>query len=543
MKPNQLIISVATLAVLGGVAFLAKRSGNKADTPAAELRGSMVVDPNSLNDIKGIQLKDAEAEVNLTRKNNQWVVADRDDLPADAGRVRSLLVKLSETPVIQAMEAGESQNERMELLPPDGDGDADYKATQVTFKKEDGSELSHVRIGKSKSASSGNALNAQDPMAGGGKMSRYLRTSARPDLVLEVSDNFSDKLSGSGWPYGFSGIDVKVGDWLDKESFIDIKKIKSVAIAFKEEGKEGYTLTRESDTADFTIDSVPEGKELDASKVSSLKTVLSGASSKYDDVLTKEGGEKLDLSKAITATISTFEGFTYTIEIGPKDEDANNTPIRFTVAGEFETERKPEEGKEETEEEKKTADETFQKELKEKQDKLAKEKGLEGRWFAMPNYRVDPMLKPKADIIKDIEEEKEDDDATASAEGAVKVPAASIEETSPPKFLNQLPPGVGENKPKPVVPKPETPTTGRIEAVTPPVRVPPVSEGEGKIEAVTPPVRVPPVNENNGKIEAVTPPIAIPPIPEPSEDANKPEEASSEAEEASDDSEESDTDD
>ncbi len=481
MKPKQLLILVAVLAALGLVAFLASRPGGSGSAPdTAELRGQKVLQDWPINDIESIQVKSPDSEVNLTKTNNLWVVGDRKDYPADPSKVSTLLVKLWATPVVQAFEAGASQNERLSLLEPDAEaGDDEKKATKITFKGKGGSELGHVLIGKNNPPQSS---PGQNPMAGGGgKSSRFLRTSKSADIVLEVADNFSEDFSGSGWPYSFSSIEAEPGGWLNKEDFIAVKKVKAIEVTQKEEGKQSFSLSRESDTGDFVLaGDIAEGKELDASKVSSLKTILSSAS--FEDLLTEEEAKAIDLEKTAEAKITTFEGFSYTITLGPKDDEDNQIPIKFTVDANFPTERTVEEGKEETEEEKKTADADFQTKLAENQEKLTKEQALSGHWFSLSSYRVDALAKSREELLKD--QNSEEDEVTKTTvlpQGVAPTP------TITPAKPDELPPGIIVNE------------DGKYEAVTPPIAVPPFEPKEAddgkKIEVASPPVPAPAAEE------------------------------------------------
>ena len=465
MKPKLLLILVAVLAVLGALAIIASRSGGSKSAPdTAALRGQNILKDWPLNDVVSIQVKSPDSEVNLTKTNNIWVVGDRKDYPADPSKVSTLLVKLWATPVVQAFEAGASQNERLSLLEPDAEeGDAEKKATKITFKGSGGAELGHVLIGKNNPSQSS---PGQNPMAGGGgKSGRFLRTSKKADLVLEVADNFSDDFSGSGWPYSFSAIEAEPGGWLNKEDFIAVKKVQSVEVSQKEEGKQSFSVSRETDTGDFSLaGDIAEGKELDASKLSGLKTILNSAS--FEDLLTEEQAKAIDQEKAVTTKINTFEGFTYDITLAPKNDD-NEIPITFTVNANLPTERTVEEGKEETEEEKTKADAEFQTKLAENKEKLTTEKALSGHWFTLSSYRVDALMKSREELLKDIEEEDDDKTTTVLPEGTMPTP------TITPAKPDELPPGIIVNE------------DGKYEAVTPPIAVPPFEGKESGKEAKT----------------------------------------------------------
>ncbi|MGY8686855.1 MAG: DUF4340 domain-containing protein, partial [Verrucomicrobiales bacterium] len=254
------------------------------------------------------------------------MVNDRKDYPADIVKIRTMLTKLWETPVVQAFEAGASQNDRLSLLEPDAtEGDDEEKATKITFKGKGDSEIGHLLIGKNNPPKTS---PGQNPMAGGGgKASRFLRSSKSSDLVLEVANNFTENLSGSGWPNDFGVINGEPGGWLNKTDFIKVTKIKSVAVNFKEGDNESYSLSRETDTGDYALaGDLPEGKVLDGSKVSSLKTILGSAS--FEDLLTEEKAKEIDEATATEVKLETFEGFSYNIFIGKKDDEENQIPIK-----------------------------------------------------------------------------------------------------------------------------------------------------------------------------------------------------------------------
>ncbi len=493
MKPKQLLILVAVLLVLGLIAFIASRSGDDTAPETADFRGTKLLEGWDINDVHGVQIKTHENEVNITKTDRGWVVKDRDDFPANKDNLITMLRKVWETPIIQAMEAGASQNERFELFPPDTEEvEATDKATKVTLKSKDDSEIGHFFIGKSQFNSSNDP--SAGPFGGGGKTSRYLRTSKNEDLVIEVADNFSEELKNSGWPSSYGTIDAKPGEWLNKDDFIKVNKIKSIAIDFKEEGVEDYTLTRESDTGDFTISgAIPDGKELDASKVSRHKTLMGGPS--FEDLLTEEQAKELDLSNAVEAKVTTFEGFTYTFTVGDKQGEASRLPMKFEVAGDFPTEREVEEGKEETPEQKKQADEAFQEDRKELVSKLEEEKKLAGHWFELNSSRIDALREPKTDLLKDIE--VEDPPPSLADPNATEEGSASTSSVTPGK--------VDETPSTTTVTPSTTTVTPSTTTVTPPK--PPT------------PRQLPPgiTRTEDGRFEAVTPPVAIPPL-EPKDD-------------------------
>src|SRR5690606_33344396 len=128
------------------------------------------------------------------------------------------------------------------------------------------------------------------------------------------------------------------------------EKIESVAVSFPDETMQGYQLTRETATGDFTLNEPAEGEELGSCKVTALKSILGTES--FEDVLTADEVSTVDFSQGSKVTITTFEGFTYNLTIGPKEEEATTIPVQFQVSADLPEERPIEEGTEETEEEK-----------------------------------------------------------------------------------------------------------------------------------------------------------------------------------------------
>jgi hypothetical protein len=120
-----------------------------------------------------------------------------------------------------------------------------------------------------------------------------------------------------------------------------------------------------------------------------------------EDVLT---GDALKETKADHATfkITTFEGFTYEIALGEKN-DLNELPMTLKVDGKFEEKRKA--GEEESDEEKERLDKQFTDELKRKKDKLAQEKSLEGNVFKIRSFIIDSILKKRSELLAEEAEE------------------------------------------------------------------------------------------------------------------------------------------
>ncbi|MEN9020382.1 MAG: hypothetical protein ABF370_07730, partial [Verrucomicrobiales bacterium] len=102
MKPKQLLILVAVLAVLGLVAFIAGRTGGSDKPDTAKLRGQDVLEGWDINAVAGIEVKSASGTVSLSKPDNIWLVEERNSFPADRAKVENTLRRIWKTPVMQA---------------------------------------------------------------------------------------------------------------------------------------------------------------------------------------------------------------------------------------------------------------------------------------------------------------------------------------------------------------------------------------------------------------------------------------------------------
>jgi hypothetical protein len=201
---------------------------------------------------------------------------------------------------------------------------------------------------------------------------------------------------------------------------------------------------------------------LDATVAWPIKNLFSYA--RFEDVVPADKlAGRADAAGKRTAIIETFEGFTYTLTLtpakatpapapapdpaNPQGVTAENSFLAVTVSAELPKERKKAEG--EKPEDAKAKDAAFVERLKTLTEKLAKEKSLEGRTFEVAKSTVDVLMKEREQLIAK----------------ATPPPAADPNTGSVQKF----PGGIIAQPPKQA-------TTAPIEAVSPPVSVPPAEE-------------------------------------------------------------------
>lgn len=388
MSKRLVIILWSLVAVLAALTLAVNSGRNRAsESPTKLTAGSEILAKLPVKDIASVRLEDAKNTATLTRGETQWSVAERADYKVDFAKFSNVLRVLTEATVAQSLPAGLAFNESFGM-DPEAENQENH-GYQVTFLNAAGKEIESLTIGK---ATSSDSLQQGPP--GQAASGRYVRLGSEPGAVYAVNDPF----------YGISG---DPSDWID-QSFIAIEGIQSVDLATpNEEAVQGWTLTRESLTSDFTSSNLPAGRALDPAMTNPIKNVLSSPT--LNDVLTEEEAkERRDESQARQLVIKTFDGFRYTIDYAPEksqgEEESGGQSLiaRVTVAGEIAATREKKEG--ESEEEAKKADEAFAARKKILQEKLAREQSFGDRYYALSSYPFTPVNVSLEELTQELPE-------------------------------------------------------------------------------------------------------------------------------------------
>ena len=465
MKGKQLALLLALVVVLGGAGWYLQtnKQSSWSETPSGT-GGKVLKLP--LNDVAQITIKGGDGEVNLAKKDDVWVVTDRADYPADFGQISDLLRTAWDLKTLQDVKVGPSQLARLELVEP---GKGAGAATLLEFKDKDGKRLDALLLGKVLRNNADPEM-AQFGQLGGSARGRYVKPAADGAKVSLVSESFERA-------------PTKPEKWL-QQAFFKMENLKAVTVDGATEALR-WKLTRETPSADWKLEGAKAEEKVDAGKVSSLNFSYSNPS--FADVLPPGvKPEETGLDNPNVATLETTDGFTYTLKIGKTMGE--NTPLQVAVAGNFPKERAP--GKDEKPEDKAKLDEEFKATLKKHEEKLAVEKKFEPVIFLVAKTLVEPVLKDRAALLA---ENKPDAPAPGAggppmpgAPGALNFPTpGGSPGTLPADVLEQLkkslppgtnltvdPPKAGEAAKAGEAPKAGAPAKP-IEAVTPPVAVPP----------------------------------------------------------------------
>ena len=422
MGQKALIRLLIIFALVGVVALILKLTGpGKVETITATTEREKIFPDFPINDVARIRIKSITDELNLAKSDKGWVVAERDDYPADSQAAVAFLRDVWDLKIVQTPEIGPSQYGRLSLLDP-AKGAEDTSATVVSFLDGEGKELAALWLGKVVERESGQPSPFGGPSTT--EAGRYVKTGSE-DAVHLVSETFSD-------------IETDPAEWLD-EDFFKVEKVKTIAIESGNEG-EDWKLSREEENGDFTLAGAKEGEELDPVKVGSMKNAFS--SPRFEDVVTGEEAQEKAPDKT-TFVIETFDGFTYTVKLSEKT-DLNEYYLTYDVSADLPDQRKP--GEEESDEEKQKLDAEFAAAQQPLRDKLAREQAMAGKVYQVRSFVADSLIKKRDDLLK---KDTPEDGAAGPTFTPGSAPPAGLENLG---AIPGLPAGLSPEKPKPAKP-------------------------------------------------------------------------------------------
>ena len=384
MKKKQ-VLTLSVIAIVLGATLLIVKQTQKDSGPAASASraaGDRLFASFPATDIAHIEISGADGNVTLVKKDGKWTVAERENYPANAINVNEFIRTLAELKVTRSLEAGPSFAPRFGMdesstIPED-------RGLTASFKGADGKELAKVSLGKNIEGS-----QEASPM-GAMPVGRYIRNHADESGFYAVNEMF------------FS-ISADVTRWL-AEDFITPTKIKSVSLSQKASDTVAWKLVRDDENAEFKLEGIKSAEALNNENVTPIKNLFSYA--RFEDVVTSAAAtERGDATGKRSATIETFDGFTYKLTITPLKpgaSPANSAPdnqlVTIAVSANLPTERSRTE--DEKPEDAKAKDEQFAAQLKGLNEKLAKEQSFVGRTFEVSKNTLSALLKERENLVK-----------------------------------------------------------------------------------------------------------------------------------------------
>jgi len=286
MSTRNLIIAVATIVVIVAAWKITQQKAPTREIVIDRLYPELI---DKLNDAQRLSIKSNSKSTDLVKVDTTWVVGNRDNFPAKFSVIKSTLLNLAETKII---EKKTSKPENYAQLGVAGIEQEDSDSILVEVENKTGGVLASLVIGNERTGTKLETPNY------------YVReVDAAVALLVE----------------GDLDVDDDPREWMDTNVVnIDTKRVRKVTI----NQADGSPIVISKDAhidIFFTLHEIPAGFTAKSrSVVSSLGALLLNL--KFDDVA---AATKLDgLAPSIIAELETFDGLVATVEEFDYEENA-----------------------------------------------------------------------------------------------------------------------------------------------------------------------------------------------------------------------------
>ena len=305
MQPRGLILLTAATAALVVLAVVAIATGDRTISRAAPGARAFPALAAKLGDVGSVGIKRNTLSLTFVRDGDNWLVAEKGNYPAAAGKVRQIALALADLLLIEPKTQQPGFYSRLDVEDP-GNG----KSTLVTLKDKSGTTLAELIIGK-----------RRFDRLGSGTDGVYVRKPGDGQAWLaRGSLEFSDQLSS----------------WLDRR-ILDIPQKRIAKASLTQPDGSKLVITRAKPEDKFVVEDVPADAKF-KSETTTSEPALALDGLDLDDV--KPAGDMPVPDKdVVTATFTTFDGLTVDVRMLDKD-DAHWVALSAAGAGAAEAEAK-----------------------------------------------------------------------------------------------------------------------------------------------------------------------------------------------------------
>lgn len=300
MKSRTIVLALATLVVIVTAWQVSERRAPQTEV-ARELLFPSLLD--RLNDVQQVAIRSAEHVTRLKRDGDRWLIADKDDFPADAAKVRRTVLQLAG---LRMVEAKTSVPERFARL-----GVADLDSPDAT-----GTVIEVIADGNGEAGTPLAALILGEASAGSARPQHYVRKAGETQSWL-VEGDIEAPADPILW------LDAQIAD-------VDTQRVREVHT----EAASGTPFTiRKAEASDnfFALQDVPAGFEPKSkATVSSLGAVLLDL--RFNDVAS---ASRVAIGAPVrTSVVRTFDGLVVTLRDYLHNEQTYTTfEFAFDPAG------------------------------------------------------------------------------------------------------------------------------------------------------------------------------------------------------------------
>lgn len=232
MSARGVLVLIVLLLVLGGGALLYQRQQASERPQNAALLGQPIFKHLRAADIAVVRIAEPKSTLTVQRKDDGWAIRERQDFPADVGKVRDFVVQMIELKVGQSTPIDDKDRARLNL---------DSSGTQVEFDALDGKPLGKLVVGK-----------------------KYFKREVENPDKAPADGRFVGLPEAAGTAYIVSAplaqASTRSADWIDHTSF-QVEKVKTLQVRFADGS--GWKIERSGDNADWKLDGAKPGDTVD----------------------------------------------------------------------------------------------------------------------------------------------------------------------------------------------------------------------------------------------------------------------------------------
>ena len=352
-----------------------------------------------VNDVAEVAVETTDETATLTRKDGEWVLAERGDFPATFDKVKGAIMALAHLEIEEPKTAKPENHAKLGVEDPSA---PESESKRVTLRDASGTELAAVIVGDTKYRS--------------GSQAGYVRRNGEDQVYLCA---------------GRIDVQANPTHWVEKEIIrLDRERVAEIEIRHHD-GEEVLIGRSAEDENTFEVQNLPEGREeRNVGVANGVGTALSYLG--LDDVrpaaevdFTAEPVAtsvfRCDDGLVVTADIAKFEEKSWirlSTAFEPVEEAVGPAPEAEpsdTEAVEGETA----EGEGDVEGEEEAEDAPDPDAVRKEAEELAAR--FAGWAYAIPDYKVNAIARRMADLLKELEDETRDgglpEDLPLSMEG------------------------------------------------------------------------------------------------------------------------------
>jgi hypothetical protein len=289
------LLSVTTL-IFVVLAVVTIATGDRGVSRAAPGERAFPALASELDDVTSVGLKRDTLALTFVRDGDGWLVAEKGDYPAAAGKVRQIVLAMADMTLVEPKTQKAEFYPRLEVEDP-GDG----KSSLVTIKDKAGTALAELIVGK-----------RRYDRLGTGSDGIYIRKPGDTQAWLaRGSLEFSDQASS----------------WLDRR-ILDIPEKRIAKVTLTQPDGAKLVISRPKPEDKFTVEDAPDDAKF-KSETATSEPAMALETLDLDDV--KPAAEMPISDKdAVTASFVTFDGLTVEAKLLDRD---NLHWVALTAAG------------------------------------------------------------------------------------------------------------------------------------------------------------------------------------------------------------------